>query len=301
MKTFQASGQRVSTTIPTPIRIVPSDTAKNSKRMDHPAVMIFGKQSLSENQQCADRVRHYCLYTLTLVLAFHAAFGEIKNGYEENILGAKEALTILRQSLISERDMSAVQRRKVQATITTLLNHITYYDLTENLLIHFRSIAPELYSQIDTITDRLGRPVNVHIRFVPIDGTDVKAEGTTYMKQSDSDIDACKSEYGEFTVSVKVWIVPRALLVLAHELGHVKYQVPNLASYMSFYRQRYNSVLKTNSIGHDVDDPSGQSAIQSGHSFQKNYALTVSMSKVHSPIAVLAKLKKNWTKNPAVL
>jgi hypothetical protein len=100
---------------------------------------------------------------------------------------------------------------------------------------------------------------------------------------------------------VKVWIVPRALLVLAHEFGHVKYQVPNLASYMSFYKKRYNNVLKTNSIGHDVDDPSGKSAIQSGNRFQKNFASTVSLGKVQSPFAVLTKLKKNWSKNPAVL
>ena len=59
------------------------------------------------------------------------------------------------------------------------------------------------------------------------------------MDQSSDDKDAYQSEYGKFTVSVKVWIVPRALLVLAHELGHVKYQVPNLASYFEFYKKHY--------------------------------------------------------------
>ena len=137
--------------------------------------------------------------------------------------------------------MTPAQRRKVQSTIATFVNHVSYYDLTESLLVQFKTIAPELYAEIDTIRDRLGRPVNVYIKFVPVDGTDVKAEGTTYMNQSDYDKDAYHSEYGEFTVSVKVWIVPRALLVLAHELGHVKYQVPHAASYFEFYKKHYDN------------------------------------------------------------
>ena len=92
------------------------------------------------------------------------------------------------------------------------MDHVSYYELTENFLIQFKTIAPQLYAEIDTITDRLGKPVDVYIRFVPIDGTEVKAEGTTYMDQSVGDPDTNKSEFGEFTVSVKVWIVPRALL-----------------------------------------------------------------------------------------
>lgn len=46
------------------------------------------------------------------------------------------------------------------------------------MLVQFKTIAPELYAEIDTIRDRLGRPVNVYVKFVAVDGTDVKAEGT---------------------------------------------------------------------------------------------------------------------------
>jgi hypothetical protein len=261
---------------------------------------VEASNSMNDNNNVADRIRNYWLHVLIFVLTCHAVFGEIKNGYEKNISASKESLKILRASLLEHPNMTTAQRRKVQSTIATFVDHVSYYELTESLLVQFKSIAPELYAQIDTIRDRLGRPVKVYIKFVPVNGTNVKAEGTTYMEQSDYDKDAYRSEYGEFTVSVKVWIVPRALLVLAHELGHIKYQVPHAASYSEFYKKHYDNTVTANSIGHDVDDPSGKSAIQYANIFQKSYAdfLKNSIVKVESPSVVLARLKKNWTKNP---
>src|SRR5688572_8187160 len=119
------------------------------------------------------------------------------------------------------------------------------------------------------------------------------------MDQSIHDPDTYKSEFGEFTVSVKVWIVPRALLVLAHELGHVKYQVPNLVSYFVFHKNHYDNTSTPNSIGHNVGDPSGNSAVEFAKSYQKIYAdfLKLSNVRVQSPLVILARLKKDWRKN----
>ena len=44
-------------------------------------------------------------------------------------------------------------------------------------------------------------------------------------------------------VSVKIWAVNKALFVLAHELGHVKYQVPHLASYINEYKKYYSIIM----------------------------------------------------------
>ena len=114
-----------------------------------------------------------------------------------------------------------------------------------------------------------------------------------------TDQDTYISEFGEFTVSVKVWIVPRALLVLAHELGHVKYQVPHLASYFVYHKNHYYNTPTPNSIGHDAEDPSGKSAIEFGKSFLKIYAdfLKLSNVRVQNPLVILARLKKDWGKN----
>ena len=56
--------------------------------------------SLSENETVADRIRKYCLYILLLVLTSHAVFGEIKNGYEKNIVSSKESLKSYMQSFL---------------------------------------------------------------------------------------------------------------------------------------------------------------------------------------------------------
>jgi hypothetical protein len=254
---------------------------------------------LIETETIADRIRKYCLYILFFILTSHAVFGEIKNGYEKNIKASKESLKILRATLLEDGSLAPAHRRRIQSSIAALVDHVSYYELTESLLIQFKTIAPELYSQIDTITDRLGRPVKVYIRFVPIDGTDVKAEGTTYMDHPAYDEDMSISEFGESTVSVKVWIVSRALLVLAHELGHVKYQVPNLASYFVYHKEHYYNTPTPNSIGHNTEDPSGQSANAFGKNFMKVYAdfLKLSNVRVQNPLVILARLKKDWGKN----
>jgi hypothetical protein len=259
--------------------------------------------AINDNHNLADRIRNYCLHILMFILTCHAVFGEIKNGYEKNISGTKQSLAILRASLLEDENMTPGHRRKIQSTIATLVDHVAYYDLTEGLLTQFKTVAPELYAQVDTITDRLGRPVDVYVKFVPVDATSVKAWGITYMGQAEDDKDAYQSEYGKFTVSVKVWIVRRALLVLAHELGHIKYQVPNLASYFEFHKKHYTHMSARTSMGHDIDDPSGKWATQFAKAFQKSYVdfLKISMEKVQNPLDVLVRLKKNWSKNALLL
>jgi len=147
-------------------------------------------------------------------------------------------------------------------SIKSIENHLAYHELTEKLLAQFMLIAPEIYNEIETIVDSNGRPVDVYIKFVPCNSTKVEAWGITYIGQAKDDKDMYLSEYGEGTVSVKIWAVPKALFVLAHELGHIKYQVPNLASYMDYYVDNYGPEggQESNYIGHIQKDPSGISA-----------------------------------------
>ncbi|HEX6224018.1 MAG TPA: hypothetical protein VFZ52_06390 [Chryseolinea sp.] len=278
---------------------------KNLQNFEKPSIGANSKHALKDarfvlsSRDKTDAIRNYCMYILAVLLTCNAVFGEIKNGYEKNISGTKESLSILREKLLTDESMTSWQRRKIQSAIATLVNHVAYYDLTDGLLSQFKIIAPELYAQVDTVKDRLGRPVDVYIKFVPVDATSVKAWGLTYIDQSSDDKDAYQSEYGKFTVSVKVWIVRRALLVLAHELGHVKYQVPNLASYYEFHKTRYDNPAARTSMGHGPDDPSGQWANQFGKTFQKKYAdfLKISTEKVQNPLDVLVRLKRNWNRS----
>ena len=88
------------------------------------------------NNQTSDRIRNYCLHILIFILTCHAVFGEIKNGYEKNILASKESLKILRARLLEDGNITPAQRRKIQSTIATLVDHVSYYELTESLLVN---------------------------------------------------------------------------------------------------------------------------------------------------------------------
>jgi hypothetical protein len=236
------------------------------------------------------------LLFMILFLSSNASLCEIRNGYEKDILILKESLKSLTEILNGDKYLSGVQRRKIESNIETLVNHISFYDLTENLLNQFRIIAPKLYAEIDTISDRKGRPVHVYVKFVPPDATKIKAWGITYINQMENDQDAYLSAYGALTVSVNVWIVSKALLVLSHELGHVKYQVPNLASYVNFHKKCYNGE-PSNYIGHHADDPSGKSAVQSEKSFRKEYLyfLKNTNEKIQHPVVLLARIRKSMS------
>ena len=59
--------------------------------------------------------------------------------------------------------------------------------------------------------------------------------GTTNLGQDKKDPDTYESEYGTYTVSVRIVIGKKSLHLLAHELGHVRHQVPDLAAYYAFY------------------------------------------------------------------
>jgi hypothetical protein len=247
--------------------------------------------------QCVETSLRICALSVLLLFgSCNSSPAEIKNGYEKDIMIMKESLKNLANILIENRDMSGAQRRKIESKIETLVDHISFYDLTENLLNQFRIIAPKLYAEIDSIRDRKGRRVHVYVKFVPVDATIVKAWGITYLNQMPSDKDAYLSEYGELTVSVKIWIVSKALLVLSHELGHVKYQIPNLASYMDFHKTAYKGEL-SNYIGHHYDDPSGKTAVEAEKSFKKeyDYFLKNTNEKIQSPVVLLVRIRKSMS------
>ena len=253
---------------------------------------------------CNDTVtnKKVCILFSILCIALNV-FGEIKNGYESDLFSMQESLKNLTRIVSEKKDLLPSARRTIESKIELLISSISYYELTENLLSQFKIIAPDLYNEIDTIEDRNGRAVNVFVKFIPTDATDVKAWGTTYMRRVPNDQDGHRSEYGEHTVSVKIWIVNNALLVLAHELGHVKYQVPNLASYFEYHKKNYSSTMnESNDIGHNPHDPSGKSATQYEKLFRREYAYFLKANeKIENPTALVEKIKKNLSSNNMTL
>ncbi len=238
----------------------------------------------------------YGLFFIIYFVTVSNVFGEIKNGYEKSNFKTRDSLKNLLFVLAQNNDMSASQRRGIKERIERLESNILYYELTENLLNQFKIIAPMLYNEIDTIKDNKGRAVDVYVKFVAEDATEVKAWGTTYMSQAEGDLDANRSEYGDLTVSVKIWIVNNALKVLAHELGHVKYQVPHLASYFKFYEKHYyNGIGNPHFMGHGTNDPSGKSASKYENMFRKEYSsfLKMQKGKRQNPVWLVESIRRN--------
>ncbi len=131
------------------------------------------------------------------------------------------------------------------------------YDRTSEVLRTFKENDPELFEQVNNIRDKDGNVTDVYIKVINDYGAENGIYGSTNLNQSAHDIDAYTSPYGDYSVLVKVAECPKVLSLLAHEFGHVIYQVPNLASYVMYYQQAYGA--SGNSItgrGHLPDDPS---------------------------------------------
>jgi hypothetical protein len=177
------------------------------------------------------------------------------------------------------------------------VKYITYYEVTENLLKQFKVISPELYNEVDTIKDRNGEVTHVYIKFIPEDEASVPAWGVTRIAQAPGNANTYISEYGERSVSIKVWAVSQALLVLAHELGHVKYIVPNLAAYKNYHLENYRPCsTESNHVGHNAGDPSGKSAIHFEKRFKASYFNRYSKKNVFqkdSPPVLVNKIRRN--------
>ena len=217
-------------------------------------------------------MKKYCIYFMVFVLSLNAPC-EIKNGYEKDISSARRSLQRLNELLSTNKEIAPSQRRNIKTKIDVLVNLIACYELTANLLTQFKIISPDLYSQIDTITDRQRRRTDVYVKLIPREQALIQAAGLTQIDQVVGDNDAYFSEYGERTVSVRIWITTKAIFVLAHELGHVKYLVPNLASYVVYHREEYGSEFSgSNYIGHEPGDLSGREAEISERKFKADYS-----------------------------
>lgn len=201
------------------------------------------------------------LLIFIIVVSVTLVSGKIHNGYESKLVAARNSLRHLHAMLCDDPKMSLLKKEKIRSEINTLVAFLSCYQLTEKLLMQLRMISPAIYNALDTITDKRGRPTDVYVRLVPPEKSGVPLQGVTVFSQASCDADANHSEYGDYSVAIKVWILDKSLLLLAHELGHARYVIPNLAEYCRFYARCYsNRKVSLSYIGHDVRDKSGKSA-----------------------------------------
>lgn len=239
-------------------------------------------------------------YSVIIIISFlmlNNAWAKLRNGYEKNIRYVREQLKNYNDILNTDNNLSASEKRITKNSIKDLIAYQSYYELTEELLKQFKLISPGLYNRIDSIKDSKGRTTDVYVKFIPREEAVIMAGGITRMAQSNKDMDACFSEYGQNSVSIKIWLFSQALFALAHELGHVNYQVPNLETYSEYYKNEYaSSLTDSNRLGHSTYDPSGKNATAFEKEFNKDYLNYVKFRKhdtrLDSPFVLMDEIRK---------
>jgi len=246
-------------------------------------------------------MKRYLLVATLITLFLTNLSGAVRNGYEKDAANFRVSIQSLKNILLNDQHLSHAERRKIKERIRVLVNHMVYYEITDTLLRQFRTISPDLYNEIDSLKDSKGRIIDVYVKFIPKEQARVQAAGMASFTQAQDDLNSCNSEYGAGTISVKIWILSKALWALSHEFGHIKYLVPNLISYVEFYRKEYRHGLSEPVLGHEWDDPSGKVALMFEERFREGYFryLKLDYKPVISPLLLISPIRKNFLQNLA--
>jgi hypothetical protein len=220
--------------------------------------------------------------------------GKIINGYEADINTAREGLKKLNILIRLDTTWSQQEMNRLKDHAARLSDFILYYELTERLLFQFRMISTEIYDEIDAIKDAKDTPVDVYVKFLPIEKMKGSVAAMTNIPLGD-DGDAYNSSYGLHSVSVQIIAGNNALRLLAHEFGHIKYQVPNIATYRNFYIRYYqNKTNDSEEIGHHHMDPSGNKAFEFETAFRRKHDdfLATVDKRLERPVALIQKIRR---------
>lgn len=198
---------------------------------------------------------------------------EIKNGYEIELEETRQSLENINTMIKMEGRNNRERMIKLKKYLIKLkkieARQSIYSDKTRKLLLQLKEIDPTLFSEIDSIKDKKGNSTDVYVKVVPLNkGQEI--HGSTNLDQYNFDEDMYSSNYGIKIASVIVADCFRSIFLLAHELGHVKYQVPNLAEYFNFYFKTYRNSVQSKK-GHARADQSGMSADETVKSFTQLY------------------------------
>lgn len=196
------------------------------------------------------------------------------------------------------------ERRSVRMSIEHVVDFIVHYELTELLLEQFKAISPDLFGEIDSLKDKNGRDTDVYVKITSRKYSNTPLLGATFFSLNTKDEDANVSEHGEYSISVKIKVVDNVLPLLYHELGHIRYVVPNRAQYEKFYRRHYLLLnnLDPDYVGHSPLDQSGYLAKEYEYRFYKDYTkyLRKGGNRMDPPISVLQKLRKTYEQLPGL-
>lgn len=218
---------------------------------------------------------------------------EIKNAYTDKLKLANNSLKCIDRLLQihitgevaeSKKSIRVILRRR-RKILKERKEINKKYLWTRNLLEKFRAVDPQLYNEIDSIKDRDGNETDVYVKVVDQkEFSDPELRGSTNLATSEHSNDIYHSAYGDGSVSVKIANASeyKQLMILAHEFGHVRYQVPNLSSYLTYFDHVYsNRSYPVPVKGHLKGDPSSQSVMITLKEYKKSLVSYIKQRKNH--------------------
>jgi RHS repeat-associated protein len=154
------------------------------------------------------------------------------------------------------------QRNKAKRN---LRNWTITAETTADLISDFQSESPNMFNEINNLTNEYGEEVDVFILTVsnvegPNDGANIHG-----FRQEGEKIRPI-SEFSDNSIEVQISSSPSGkrtqLDVLRHEMGHTSYQGQNTKAYYNYLKA--NKLLGRRYDGHRSDDPSGKRAAKYG-------------------------------------
>lgn len=240
-------------------------------------------------------MKTYALSILLNILIVVSLHGKIRNGYEAGIYSAREGLKNLNALLHLDSNLSIREKKRIKENIARHKDFIMYHELTERLLLQFKMIAPDIYDEMDTIKDARGRSVDVYVKFVALESMRGSVAGSSNIPTGE-DRDAYNSKYGLHTASVRIITGKNALTLLAHEFGHLQYQIPNIGDYHRFFTSTYlNNETEYEETGHHHMDPSGHRALKFERRFYSKYFdyLKIKQNREENPLVMIQEISRN--------
>lgn len=214
-------------------------------------------------------MKKFSVAVMAIVLIYFKTEAEIKNGFENRIIETRIVLENLTQRIYEDKNrrsksidkLTSLQKQEMNLRIDSLKLFILNYEITDKLIDQFRLIAPDLYKEIDTLKNAFGEKTDVYIKFLPDEKMIECQLGRTIIGVCSEDKNICFSDYGVRSVLIIIYSEINPLFVLAHEFGHVRYQVPYLATYFQYFKETYyGRSYEPYFIGHYPTDPSGKTA-----------------------------------------
>lgn len=214
----------------------------------------------------------YAIFVMANFLLVSITEGRVRNGYDSEFRPAQDAFNNLNEMLKCDSALTPLATKMIKENIARLKTFFVYRELTENLLLQFKLISPGSYNEIDTITDRMHRPVDVYVKFLPPGAMRGSVAAGNKMPDG-NDEDAYNSTYGLHTAAIYVVTLKNGLSLLAHEFGHIHYQVHNIAEYRRFFKKYYEDKSpESQEIGHHHMDKSGLNASTFEKRFRSHYS-----------------------------